>query len=54
MLDQTINPDSTKNVIWKRKFVPSSEIKSYVNWGKIGDAMFDQAISLFDKSLKGM
>lgn len=48
LLDQTIDPDVTKNLIWQRKFVPASEINEYVKWGDLGKAMFNDAIKMFD------
>ena len=52
MLPQTVDPDPTINAVWARKFVPSAEIKSYVKWGKVGNAMFDDAVLLFNKVFK--
>ncbi len=45
MLPQSVDPAS--GTVWERKFVPAREIKSYVKWGAVGDAMFDDAIELY-------
>ncbi|MBI2590596.1 MAG: NUDIX hydrolase [Candidatus Blackburnbacteria bacterium] len=44
VLPQTTDPDD--GVSWERKFVPASEITSYVKWGTTGNAMFKDAIQL--------
>lgn len=45
LLPQTIDPDNGE--MWKRKFVPASEVTEYVKWNKTGDAMFKDAIELW-------
>lgn len=50
--EQTIDPDPTKNFIWERKFVPASEVTSYVKWGELGNAMFNDAIKLYEELTK--
>ena len=52
LLPQTIDPDPTKNTVWERKFVPAENATEYVKWGKIGEAMFRDAIQLY-KTLSG-
>lgn len=54
LLDQTVDPDETKNVIWERKFVPSNEVTSYVKWGEIGAAMFHDAVHIFNTKKEEM
>lgn len=49
LLPQTPDPDNGET--WERKFIPSSEITNYVKWNVTGDAMFKDAINLFN-SLK--
>ncbi len=44
LLDQTPDPDGDN--MWERKFVPMNKITEYIKWGKTGEAMFKDAISL--------
>jgi len=46
LLPQTPDPD--RGNIWERKFINSSKITELINWGSAGDAMFKDAISLFE------
>ena len=50
LLDPTPDPDT--GIINPRMFVPSEKITEYVKWGKVGEAMFDDAISLFNERIK--
>ena len=47
LLPQTPDPD--RGNTWQRKFVPSDEIKQYIKWGEVGDAMFDDAVALWNE-----
>jgi len=49
LLPQSLDPDLTINTVWERKFIPFSEVKNYVRWGEVGDAMFDDAVRLFNR-----
>lgn len=44
ILEQTPDPDNGR--IYERKFVPANKITEYVQWGKIGEQMFKEAIDL--------
>lgn len=39
-------PDPANGNTWERKFVPALEVTSYVEWGKTGEAIFNDAIKL--------
>ncbi len=43
---QTPDPDGGED--WKRKFVPKDKITKYVKWGVTGDAMFKDAIQIWN------
>jgi len=45
VLDQT--PDPATGLMMTRKFVPAPTINDWVNWGKTGRAMFEDAINLY-------
>lgn len=45
LLDQTPDPDT--GVIYERKFVPAADITAWVEWGEVGDAMFEVAIKRY-------
>jgi ADP-ribose pyrophosphatase YjhB (NUDIX family) len=45
ILPQTADPDD--GIIWERRFVKASDVKKFVKWKKTGNAMFDDAISLY-------
>jgi len=47
VLPQTMAPD--KGFVFERKFVPADEITKWVKWGKVGEALFADAISLYRK-----
>lgn len=49
LLPQTPDPDT--GITNPRKYVPANQITQYVKWGEVGNAMFDDAISLFKKLL---
>ena len=49
LLPQTIDPDSQTQ--WERRFVPVEKIKEYLSWNVTGDAMLDDAVMLYKKSL---
>jgi len=42
ILEQT--PDPATKITFERKFVPADKVTEYVKWGKIGEAMFRDAI----------
>lgn len=46
LLPQTPDPD--RGNIWERIFVPANQITSYIKWGETGDAMFSDAIQLWE------
>jgi hypothetical protein len=46
LLPQTPDPDG--GMMRERKFVPANEITKYIKWGKLGDAMFKDAIELYN------
>lgn len=46
MLPQTLDPASGKT--WERKFVPADRITDYIQWGEIGNAMFKDAVGLWN------
>lgn len=46
LLPQTSDPDSGNT--WERKFVPANEITKYVKWGVTGEAMFKDAIEMWN------
>ncbi len=49
VLPQTPDPDN--GIIHPRFLVPCDEITSYVKWGNTGEAMFKDAIKLFQEKL---
>ena len=49
LLPQTI--DLAENVNWERKFVPVNKVTEFVQWGNTGNAMFKNAIELYNKNL---
>ena len=46
LLPQTPDPDN--GIIYPRLLVPSNEVTKHVKWRETGDAMFKDAINLFD------
>jgi len=47
LLPQTPDPDT--GITNPRKYVPSNQVTEYVKWGKVGNALFTDAINLFKK-----
>ena len=47
LLPQT--PDPANGNTWVRKFVPMEKVTEYVQWQVTGDAMFKDAIELYNK-----
>jgi hypothetical protein len=48
--EQTPDPDG--GMIYQRRFVPKERINSVVKWGKTGEAMFADAISLYENLIR--
>ncbi len=48
--EQTPDPDT--GAIYPRQFVPKERINSVVKWGKTGEAMFADAISLYENLVR--
>ena len=40
-------PDPANGNVWERVFVPAEKVTEYVKWGKVGEAMFSDAIKLW-------
>ncbi len=40
-------PDPANNSTWERKFVSAEKVTEYVQWGEVGEAMFGDAIKLY-------
>ena len=49
LLDST--PDPATGIINTRMFVPAKKITEYVKWGRVGEAMFSDAINLFKERI---
>lgn len=47
LLPQT--PDPASGNVWERMFVPVENVTEYIKWGSIGEAMFKNAVELWQK-----
>lgn len=49
LLDEVLTPsvDPASGTVWERQFVPAEKIKAYFDWGKVGEAMFHDAVELY-------
>ena len=50
LLPQTPDPD--RGNVWERMFVPANKIAEHIKWGETGNAMFKDAIALWEKTNK--
>lgn len=47
LLPQTIDPDT--GVVYKRKFIPLSQLNSYLKWGSVGEAIVKRCLEVKSK-----
>jgi len=52
VLPQTLDPDPKINKVWQRKFIPHEKIAEFVKWGKTGNALFVDAIKVWNTLVK--
>jgi ADP-ribose pyrophosphatase YjhB (NUDIX family) len=50
LLPQVPDPDSGE--IWERKFVPAEKINEVVTWGRVGKALFEDAVEVYYSNKK--
>ena len=50
LLPQTPDPDNGKT--WERRFIPAEKITEYIKWGQMGEAVFKDAIEVWNQTGK--